>query len=144
MQKKILVVSMFAVALLTLVSFSSAVGYNVVKNTQEEIIKDEYEEYTPLALVLQLISKLNNYNDIETENDVLQIIESDAELSDIIENLESFNCGCEDEKTLDGDYFFICWYLWFIGIIGAFILLVWDIPFIFDYIWDLGEYYNCW
>ncbi len=91
MKKKILTGCILAVALLTLVSFSSVVGYNVVKNTQEEIITDEYEDYTPIALVFQLISKLRDYKDIKNVE-----IESDAELSGIIEKLKSFDCGCEE------------------------------------------------
>jgi hypothetical protein len=112
MKKKILIGSILAVALLTLVSFSSAVGYNVVKDTQEEIIKDEYDGYPPIAIVLQLISKLRNHKDIESvemENDVFQIIESDAELNGIIEKLKSFDCECEPDITVLGDsYSVIC------------------------------------
>jgi len=93
MKKKILIGSIIAVALLTLVSFSSVVGYNVVTNTQEEIITDKYEGFTPIALVFQLISKLRDYKDIENAE-----TESDAEFNGIIEKLESFDCGCEDDN----------------------------------------------
>jgi hypothetical protein len=42
MKKKILIGSIIAVSLLTLVSFSSVVGYNSVKNTQEENIQYDH------------------------------------------------------------------------------------------------------
>ena len=107
MKTKLIVGSIIAVALLTLVSFSSVVGYSSVKNTQEEIITDEYDSYTQIQLVFQLISKLRNHKDIEnveTENDVLQIIESDEELNSIVEQLSVEDCGCEDEETTEGEY----------------------------------------
>ena len=108
MNKKIIIGSIIAVVLLTLVSFSSVVGYSSVKsNPSNTIIIDEYDSYTPIQLVLQLISKLRNHKDIqnvETEDDVLQIIESDAELSGIIEELKGFDCGCEDKVTTEEKY----------------------------------------
>ena len=108
MNKKILIGSIIAVALLTLVSFSSVVGYSSVKsNPSNTIIIDAYDNATPIQLVFQLISKLRNHKDIEnveTENDVLQIIESDEELNSIVEQLSVEDCGCEDEETTEGEY----------------------------------------
>ena len=46
MKKKILIGCILAVALLTMVSFSSVVGYNSVKNTQEENI-----QYDPIRKI---------------------------------------------------------------------------------------------
>jgi hypothetical protein len=148
MKKKILIGSIIAIAILILISFSSAVGYQTVKNIQEEIIEDEYDGFTPIALVLQLISKLRNHkniNNVETENDVLKIIESDAELNGIIEKLESFDCGCEDE-TIVIDPFFrpICWTLMFANIIGWFIYLYFHDDTFGTVTWALGEIFNCW
>jgi len=61
MNKKIIIGSIIAVVLLTLVSFSSVVGYSSVKsNPSNTIITDEYDSYTPIILVLQLIAKLRN------------------------------------------------------------------------------------
>lgn len=61
MKKKILIGSIFAVALLTLVSFSSVVGYSSVKNTQEEIITDEWDfEYCKDYLFETLVEISNN------------------------------------------------------------------------------------
>ena len=101
MNNKILIGSIIAVVLLTLVSFSSVVGYNSVKsNPSNTIITDEYDSYTPIQLVLQLMTKLRNHKDIEnveTEDDVLQIIEDDEELNSIYEQLSGDDCGCEDD-----------------------------------------------
>ena len=61
MRKKILIGSIIAVALLTLVSFSSVVGYQSVKNTQEEIITDEWDfEYCKDYLFETLVEISNN------------------------------------------------------------------------------------
>ena len=75
----------------------------VVKKINQKSI----DTATPIALVLQLIAKLRNHKDIqnvETENDVLQIIESDEELNSIVEQLSVEDCGCEDEETTEGEY----------------------------------------
>jgi len=128
MKKKILIGSIIAVALLTLVSFSSVVGYSSVKNTQEEIITSEYDSYTPIQLVFQLIAKLRNHpniQNVETEDDVLRIIESDEELNSIIEQLSAYDCGCDDEISPLGIWPFpvICILLlplWAIGLIAYF------------------------
>jgi len=62
--KKILIGSILAVVL-----------YSSVKsNPSNTIITDEYDSYTPIQLVFQLISKLRNHNDIqnvETEDEIL-------------------------------------------------------------------------
>jgi len=69
--------SILVVVLLTLVSFSSVVGYSSVKsNPSNSIITDEYDSYTPLELALQLIAKLGNHKDIEN-------VETEDELSTI-------------------------------------------------------------
>ena len=147
MKTKILIGSIIAVALLTLVSFSSVVGYNVVKDTQEEIITDEYEEYTPIALVLQLIFKLRNHKDIEnveSEEDVLEIIESDAELSGIIEKLKSFGCGCEDANTNETVFLVICSILFFPSMIVALYRSAgMPLPFLTYILTGLNDLFNC-
>ena len=100
--KKILIGSILAVVLLTLVSFSSVVGYSSVKsNPSNTIITDEYDNPTPIVLVLQLMTKLRNHKDIqnaETEEDVLQIIEGDEELNSIFEQISGNDCDCEDDS----------------------------------------------
>jgi len=130
MNKKIIIVSILAVALLTLVSFSSVVGYSSVKsNSDNTIITDEYDNPTPIQLVFQLISKIRNHKDIQnikTEDDVLRIIEEDEELNNIFEQLSENDCDCEDDTTpLEWKYPVICllifpltWvalYLYFVG-----------------------------
>ena len=71
MKKKILIGSIVAVALLTLVSFSSVVGYSSVKNTQEEIITSEWDfEYCKNYLFETIIEISNNedVNDLINSN----------------------------------------------------------------------------
>ena len=71
MKKKILIGSIIAVALLTLVSFSSVVGYSSVKNTQEEIITSEWDfEYCKNYLFETLVEISNNedVNDLINRN----------------------------------------------------------------------------
>ena len=61
MNKKILIGSIIAVVLLTLVSFSSVVGYSSVKNTQEEIITSDYDfEYCKDYLFETLVEIADN------------------------------------------------------------------------------------
>ena len=71
-----------------------------------------YDEYTPIQLVFLLINKLRYYEGIESEEDVLEIIEGDAELSGIVEELKSYGCGCEEDTT-DWGYPVICTILLF-------------------------------
>jgi hypothetical protein len=104
---------------------------------------------TPIALVFQLISKLRNHKDIEnveTENDVLQIIESDEELNSIVEQLSGNDCGCEREITLDGDYTILCNLLFPIFII-SFILLGSGLKVnfaVFIIMSNIGDILDCW
>jgi len=111
MNNKILIGSIIAVVLLVLVSFSSVVGYSSVNNQDNTIITDEYDNPTPIVLVLQLISKLRNHKDIqnvESEDDVLQIIEGDEELNSIVEQLFVEDCGCEEQGTTEWSFPIIC------------------------------------
>jgi len=128
MKKKILFGSIIAVVLLTLVSFSSVVGYSSVKSNQDNtIITDEYDSYTPIQLVFQLISKLRNHKDIqniETEDDVLQIIEGDEELNSIYEQLSGNDCGCEEDTVRLWHFPVICTLLIPWGILGMYMLLI--------------------
>jgi hypothetical protein len=147
MNKKIIIGSILAVTLLTLVSFSSAVGYNVVKNTKEEIFKDEYDGFTPIALIFQLISKLRNHKDIEnveTEDDVLQIIEGDEELNSIVEQLSNEDCACEDDSSkLESVFPIICILLFPLYIISwnAFWFRIADIPILI--MMQIGYFFGC-
>ena len=110
MKKKILIGSIIAVALLTLVSFSSVVGYSSVKNTQEEIITSEWDfEYCKDYLfetlveiadnpkVKELVNNNNNRLSVEKldflYNMGIKLIDrlGEEKVSEIIENVEIDN-----------------------------------------------------
>ena len=149
MNNKILLGSIIAVVLLTLVSFSSVVGYSSVKsNPSNTIITDEYDNPTPIQLVLQLIAKLRNHKDIEnveTEDDVLKIIKNDNELSGIIEELKRYSCDCEDEEPeLEGRrWFIVCTILIPIWLFS--VLITWGTgqSFFEDIAFAISEIFNC-
>jgi len=140
MKKKILIGSIIAVVLLTLVSFSSVVGYSSVKsNPSITIITDEYDSPTPIQLVLQLITKLRNHKDIqnaESEDEVLRIIEGDEELNSIYEQLSADDCDCISETDsnveLQDKYPVICYllFLLYYPIFLIFGILPFDLLFI--------------
>ena len=149
MNKKIRIGSIIAVVLLTLVSFSSVVGYSSVKsNPSNTIITDEYDNATPIVLVLQLITKLRNHKEIqnvESEDDVLQIIEGDEELNAIVQNLKSYDCGCDDATPTRWSFPTICillypilWLsigLYIISNVEIFLTIMIIIGFILDCFW---------
>ena len=120
MQKKILFGSITATILLVLVSFSPSITADVDKPKMEVI---EEDNPTPIVLVLQLITKLRNHKDIqsvETEDEVLQIIESDEKLNGIFKQMSVYDCGCSDETTEWG-FPIICLLLFpFIVLAGVF------------------------
>ena len=70
--------------------------YADVDKPELEVIEEDATP-TPIVLVLQLITKLRNHKEIQN-------IEDDVELNGIIEELKSFDCGCEDEETTEGEY----------------------------------------
>jgi len=105
MNKKIALGSILAVVLLTLVSFSSVVGYSSVKSDIDISVE---ENATPIALVFQLIAKLRNHKDIQQlvaddevdiQDEIASIIESDEELNSIVEQLSVEDCGCEEDSS---------------------------------------------
>ena len=65
MNKKILIGSIIAVALLTLVSFTSVVGYQSVKNTQEEIITSEYDFEYCKDYLFETFVEISNNEDVK-------------------------------------------------------------------------------
>jgi len=70
MNKKILIGSILAVALLILVSFSNVVGYNTIKTLQEELIESEFDfEYCKEYLFQTLV-------DISENSEIKDIIKS--------------------------------------------------------------------
>jgi len=118
-----------------------------VKNTQEEIITDEYEGYTPIALVLQLISKLRNHKDIENvenENDLLQIIEGDEELNSIYEQLSVEDCGCEDDNPdLEWEFTIICKLLFPVMVLAGSLYILLDYELFYYFMLTIGMILNC-
>ena len=69
------------------------------------------DDATPIALVFQLIAKLRNHKDIqnvESEDDVLQIIEGDEELNSIFEQISGNDCECGDDSRLEWNFPITC------------------------------------
>jgi len=155
MKKKILIGSIIAVALLTLVSFSSVVGYSSVENTQDNIIiTDEYDSYTPIQLVFQLISKLRNNKEIQQlvaddevdiQKEISNIVERDDELNNLIEEIKGLDCGCEEDSSeLGGSFSFICWILFPFIFLGILLLPIPIIGRLFiDLLGVIGNALNC-
>jgi hypothetical protein len=148
MKKKILIGSIIAVVILTLVSFSSVVGYSSMKsNPSNTIITDEYDSYTPIQLVLQLTSKLRNHPNIqsvETEDDVLQIIEGDEELNSIFEQISGNDCDCEDDTTpFLWPFPIICFVFGFPLILLALLAWAGGQSWVGDMVWVFGAVLNC-
>ena len=148
MKKKILIGSIIAVVILTLVSFSSVVGYSSVKsNPSNTIITDEYDSYTPIQLVFQLITKLRNHKDIqnvETEEEVLQIIEGDGELNNFYEQLSAYDCGCDDSTPFEWPFPIICVLLLPFLFIGLSWWAMGGVEFFLVMVGRIGNAFNCW
>jgi hypothetical protein len=211
MKKKILIGSILAVALLTLVSFSSAVGYSSIdKNPVSDLDCDgsfDWTDVEPGATVTGIFivenigepeSLLNweiqSYPDwgtwtfvpdsgtsllagepitvdvevvfpdpleeeqwdeiiivnIDNPDDFCVIdvyyrgkpVNADAELSGIIEKLESFDCGCEYETTELG-FPTLCTLLYPLSILSGVLFLLFHIRQFYDLIWSLGTELNC-
>ena len=71
----------------------------------------EYDKLSPVQLMFLLIHKLLNHEEIQivdSVDDVEQLVESDAELSGIFEELMSYSCGCEESSTLKWNFPVIC------------------------------------
>jgi len=102
---------------------------------------------TPIVLVLQLITKLRNHKDIqnvETEDDVLQIIEEDEELNSIYEQLSGNDCGCEDDSSaFTWRYPVLCTFLYPLWIIAVGILFAFHIWQFFDTMAAIGIKLDC-
>ena len=133
------------------VAFTSSINANVSKSSVEPIADVDVieENATPIVLVLQLISKLRNHKDIqnvESEEDVFQIIESDDELNSIVEQLSVEDCGCEEDNSeLNGkDYPIICALLQ-IPLFFSVILLftIGRCALIIGFVFRIGKAFNC-
>jgi len=91
------------------VAFAPNINADVSKQDTDVIEEDVTP--TPMVLALQLMTKLRNHKDIEnveSEDDVLQIIEGDEELNSIYEQLFVEDCGCEEQGTTEWSFPIIC------------------------------------
>jgi len=100
--------------LLILVSIAPSINADRDKLSLETITVNDtvdYDGYTPIQLEFLLINRLRNdegIEHIESEEDVLHIIESNAELNDLIVKLKSYDCGCEDKSSTEWGFPIIC------------------------------------
>jgi hypothetical protein len=121
----------------------------VKSNPSNTIITDEYDNATPIQLVFQLISKLRNHpniQNVETEDDVLQIIEGDEELNSIVEKLKSFDCGCEDDYKPELErrrWWIVCMFLAPIWIFSVLLTWVTGQTFLEDIVYPISKIFNC-
>ena len=110
--------------------------------------KFDYDGYTPIQLVFLLINKVHNYKDIqyiESEEDVLQIINSDAELNGIIEELKSYSCGCKEENIeFEWPFPVLCIFLLPFHNWGIRLYAVFNIEWFLEFMLDIGLIFNCW
>jgi len=146
MKTKLVVGSIIAVVILVLVSFSPSITADVSKLGVDVVEEDVTP--TPIVLVLQLIAKLRNHKDIqnvETEDDVLQIIEGDEKLNSIYEQLSAEDCGCEDDNSaLDWRFPVICTFLYPLWMIAGGILFLFHIWQFIEFMDAIGNNLNCW
>jgi len=103
--------------------------------------------YTPIVLVFQLISKLRNHKDIEsveTEEDVLRIIEEDEELNNIFEQLSDEDCNCgEDVSPFEWPYPIICLVFGFPLILLALLAWAGGESWVGEMVGVFGYMFNC-
>ena len=132
------------------VAFTPSINANVSKSSVEPIadVDVKEENATPIVLVLQLIAKLRNYKDIqnvESEEDVLQIIEEDEELNSIYEQLSVEDCGCDDDTTpLEWGFPVICVLLVPWLAFALMLLLMGGYNLLGQIVGTIGLALNCW
>jgi len=138
------------VILLTIgVAFTSSINANVSKSSLEPVTDIDVieDDATPIALVLQLINKLRNHKDIEnveTEEEVLQFIEGDAELNSIYEELFVEDCGCDDSTPFEWPFPIICVLLLPFLFIGLSWWAMGGVEFFLVMVGRIGHVFNCW
>jgi len=121
--KKLLV---FGVIVLFLgLAIAPSINANINRQSLEptpDIDVLDYDDYTPIQLVFQLIAKLSRNREIhklveETDNEVdiqkgiISIIETDWELNTIVEKIKGSDCGCDDADTTEWNFPVICSFL---------------------------------
>ena len=136
MKKKILIGSIIAVVILSLVSFTSVVGYNSVENNPDAT-PTEFE----LQRIRELVQSIDLRKIIVNPDAVVDTLE---EISTIIE--ENEDCGCGDDSSkLEGVFPIICillvplyiisWYAFWFGVFSIPIQLVYSIGSILGCMW---------
>jgi len=130
------------------VAFAIPINANVSKSSLEPVTDIDVIEdnATPIVLVLQLITKLRNHKDIqnvESEDDVLRIIEGDEELNSIYEQLSGNDCECDDDSKLDWSFPAICLLLFPLVMIFTVAHLKTGIDLPFYIMMEIGSILNC-
>jgi len=146
MKKKILFGSIIASVLLVLLCFSSSITADVNESVIDNLAKEKTPR-TPLALAFQLINKLHNHPDIqnvETEEDLLLIIDSDEELNSIYDQLSGDDCDCEDDTTpFEWPYPIICLVFGFPLILLALLAWAGGESWVGEMVGVFGYMFNC-
>jgi len=128
------------------VAFAIPINANVSKSSLEPVTDIE-EDATPIALVFQLIAKLRNHKDIqnvETEDELLQIIEGDEELNSIYEQLSGDDCGCdEDNSALEWSFPVICILLIPLYAVSWYAYMMGGFYFPLQLMYTIGSALNC-
>ena len=126
-----------------------AVAPNINADFDKSDLELEEEDVTPTPffLAFQLITKLRNYKDIEnveTEGDVLRIIEGDEELNSMYEQLSVEDCGCEDDTTsLEWRFPVICMLLFPMFVIGVMVYMMGQVDLLLVIVLVIGMPLNC-
>jgi len=145
MKKKILFGSLIASVMLVLISIAPSINANVDKPELEVV--ESQDKSTPLALAFQLINKLRHLpgiENIETRDDLLQIIESDEGLNRIYEKLLGNDCDCEDDTTpFEWPYPIICFVFGFPLILLALLAMAAGQAWVGALVGIFGELFNC-
>ena len=137
------------VLLFICIAISPSIYADRDKVSFEPIIENDsinYDGYTPIQIIFLLIKRLCNHKDmqdIESEDDVLNIIESGAELNGIIVKLKSFDCGCGDESNLKWSFPIICFLIGPLAIISMIIHYKFHYTLPYEILMAIGSKLNC-
>ena len=139
-------ISIAVACVIVLVSFANVVGVQTVESSNHTLVRGDSKS---IVLAFQLINKLRNYPDIqnvETEDEILQIIEGDEELNSIVEKLKSFDCGCEGDYKPELErrrWWIVCIFLFPIWLISVLITIGTAQPFLENIVYAISEIFNC-
>jgi len=128
MKKKTLIGSIIAVVILTLVSFSSVVGYSSVENNPDATpIEFELQRIRDLVQSINLRKIIVNPDAVvDTLEEISTIIEEE-DVRNYIEKTSDEDCGCEEDGlNLGGVFPILCillfplyiisWYIFWFGV----------------------------